>query len=98
MIIIHADIFVLPDKKADFLEAAKPLIAASQAEEGNLRYTLTEQTDQEDAFTMVEVWKDQQAVEAHNGSEHFQTFMRQAPAFASKPSQIHVFAGTEVKG
>ncbi|MBT2571305.1 putative quinol monooxygenase [Planococcus sp. ISL-110] len=97
MMIIHANLQVKPDQEQAFLEEAKKLIQASRAEAGNIRYDLMKSTEQAGHFTMVEVWKDAEAIAAHNTSEHFTAFGQKAPAFMAAPLELNVFSGEPVK-
>ena len=97
MLIIHAHLQVIPAQEEAFLQAIKGLVAASQAEEGNLGYVLMKSTEQEHRYTMIEKWADAAAVAAHNASAHFQAFIKQAPSFVSAPMEVEVFAGEPVK-
>ncbi|NRR23477.1 putative quinol monooxygenase [Brevibacillus sp. MS2.2] len=97
MLIIHAHLQVIPSQEEAFLQATKALVAASQAEEGNVGYTLLKSTEQEYHYTMVEKWKDADAVAAHNASAHFQAFVKLAPSFFAAAMELEVFAGEPVK-
>lgn len=48
------------------MESVKELIEASRVEAGNVSYNLLKDTDKNDTYLMVEQWKDQEAVVAHN--------------------------------
>ncbi|MEC0232766.1 putative quinol monooxygenase [Paenibacillus kribbensis] len=91
MVIIHADMKVLPEKREVFLQQTQGLISASQAEEGNVRYTLMQDLNDPNAFTMVEEWKDAAAVDFHNKSAHFQTFVAAAKELLAAPLQVNAF-------
>ncbi|MGQ3480727.1 putative quinol monooxygenase [Paenibacillus sp. TY11] len=91
MIIIHADMKVLPEKRETFLQQTQGLISASQAEEGNVRYTLMQDLNDPNAFTMVEEWKDAAAVDFHNKSAHFQAFVAAAKELLAAPLQVNAF-------
>ncbi len=93
MIIVHATFHVNPAKEADFLENMKPLIAASQAEEGNVSYDLHKAVGQENVYTMVEIWRDQEAVGLHNASAHFTSFAAGAKEYLAAPLDIKAFEG-----
>lgn len=97
MMIIHANLQVKPDQEQAFLEEAKVLIQASREEAGNIRYDLMKSTEQAGHFTMVEVWKDAEAIAAHNKSEHFTAFGQKASAFMAAPLELNVFSGESVK-
>lgn len=97
MIIIHANLQIKPDQEQAFLEEAKTLLAASRAEEGNVSYDLMKSTEQENQFTMIEVWKDIEATTIHNTSEHFTAFTKKAATFMAAPMGLKVFSGEAVK-
>ena len=62
----------VPQKNLDtFLALAKPLVAASQAEEGNCFYHLHQSQENPEELVFIEGWKDQAAIDNHNISAHF---------------------------
>lgn len=93
MIIIHAGFKVNAEKENDFLNEIRSLVAASRAESGNISYDLMKDTEQDGAYTMVEVWESAEAVAAHNSSEHFTSFVGKAPQFMAAPLQVKMFNG-----
>ena len=96
MIIIHADMQVKPEKREAFLQTIQPLVAGSQAEEGCLRYTLTQDVANLDRFTMIEVWKDEAAVERHNASAHFTGFFKVSTDFFAVPLKAEKFNAADL--
>jgi quinol monooxygenase YgiN len=96
MIIIHATLQVNQDKKVEFLQEVQPLIAATRAESGNISYRLLNDTEEENVFTMVEIWEDLQAVSQHNSSEHFTAFIAKAKEFLSAPLTAKIFEGQPI--
>ncbi|MEZ0480353.1 putative quinol monooxygenase [Planococcus sp. SSTMD024] len=97
MLIIHAHLQVKPDQEQAFLNESKILIEASRKEPGNIQYDLVKSVEQEGHFMMVEVWKDAQAIEAHNSSEHFTAFSKKAAGFMSAPMELKVYSGEAVQ-
>lgn len=71
MIVIIARAEVLPEKLDEYIRLAKELEHESRQEQGCISYTLHRSTDHPMVFTVVEQWKDRQAIEAHNASAHF---------------------------
>lgn len=96
MIIIHAEMKINPTVEAEFLETVQELIKSSRAEAGNVSYKLMKDMDQDNTYLMVEQWKDQEAVGAHNASSHFQAFVAKAPKYLTAPLNAQVFAGQPV--
>jgi quinol monooxygenase YgiN len=97
MIIIHAEFHINPTKEQAFLEEIRPLVAASRAEEGNISYDLMKDTERESVYTMVEVWKDTAAVEIHNASEHFTSFVGRAPEYLAAPLDVKIYEGNKIE-
>lgn len=97
MILIHAGFQVDPMKEADFLTEVGLLVKASREEAGNLSYQLFKDTEQEQRFMMVEVWKDAAAVDTHNSSLHFTSFAAKAGEFLTAPLDIQVYDGQPMK-
>ncbi|MDO3411648.1 putative quinol monooxygenase [Saccharibacillus sp. CPCC 101409] len=93
MIIVHAEFQVDPTKEEAFVNDLKPLIAASQAEEGNISYSLHKSVDREHVYTMVELWRDREATGIHNQSEHFTSFVAKAGQYLTAAPEIKAFEG-----
>ena len=71
MIKIIAKRLVREECVEQYLSLAKELVAASQAEPGCVTYTLNRCAENSRQFCFIEIWKDQDAINAHNASEHF---------------------------
>lgn len=96
MIIIHALMQVNPAREEEFLEVAKTLIAATHEEEGNLSYELYKHPVEGNLYIMVETWRDQAAVAAHNTSPHFTGFAAQAGSFLTAPLDVKLYNAEEL--
>ncbi|PYM93408.1 MAG: hypothetical protein DME04_11255 [Candidatus Rokuibacteriota bacterium] len=62
-VVTHVD--VIPPRKEDGLAAVKQLGADSRGAAGNVRFEGVQQTNRPNHFTVVEIWKDAKAVDAH---------------------------------
>lgn len=71
---IVARLEVLPGKEQEFIGKAEPLIQGTRAEEGNISYNLYQNPANPVAFIFYEEYKDQQAMDTHAASAHFQAF------------------------
>ena len=71
MIKIVAKMLVKADKVEEFKATAKELVEKSRAEEGNVFYALNVSTTNPRLLAFIECWKDQAAIEFHNGTAHF---------------------------
>jgi quinol monooxygenase YgiN len=63
-VVTHVD--VIPPRKDDGIAAIKQLGEDSRRGEGNLRFEVVQQTNRPNHFTVVEIWKDARAAEAHS--------------------------------
>lgn len=96
MYIIHAYIKVDSNQQEKFLEQAKDLIAGSRAEEGNISYQLYQDTNETNAFVMVEEWKDMEAIKYHGQTEHYKRFGVNTKDLLSAPTNVKRFEVKEV--
>ncbi len=71
MIKIVAKMMVQEEKIRDFTVTAKELVEKSEAEEGNISYSLNVSFDNPRQFAIIEFWKDQEAIDFHNNTAHF---------------------------
>ncbi|MBC8530500.1 putative quinol monooxygenase [Gehongia tenuis] len=95
MIIIVAKSVVKPGCKAAYIAAARELIEKSQAEPGCLTYDLYEDLNDPSTLTMIEFWKDQAAIDAHNASPHFTTIVPKLAEFREGPGEVHFYQKAE---
>lgn len=94
MIKIVAKIVVQEDKIEEFQKMAAELVEKSQAEEGNVSYSLNQSTQDKCQHAFIEIWKDNDAIEKHNASEHFTTILPKLGEMASEPLTVDLY--TEV--
>ncbi|MFL6797690.1 MAG: putative quinol monooxygenase [Xanthobacteraceae bacterium] len=71
-VVTHVD--VPPPKKDDCIAALKTLVAASRKEPASVRFDIFQQGSRPNHFTVVEIWKDQAAYEAHITASHTKAF------------------------
>ena len=62
--VTHVD--VIPPHKDNGVAAVKQLAEDSRKHAGNLRFEVVQQTNRPNHFTVVEIWTDAKAVEAHS--------------------------------
>jgi quinol monooxygenase YgiN len=63
-VVTHVD--VIPPRKDDGVAALQRLGEASRKDDGNLRFEVVQQTSRPNHFTVVEVWRDAPAAQAHS--------------------------------
>ncbi len=66
--VTHVD--YIPPKKDEGIAALGQMVEPSRRDAGNLRYDVLQQLNRPNHLTLVEVWKDQKALEAHEGASH----------------------------
>lgn len=71
-VITHVD--VIPPRKDDGLAALRQLADDSRAAAGNLRFEIVQQTNRPNHFTVIEIWRDTKAVEAHSMADATRRF------------------------
>ena len=71
MITIVAKSIIKNGMKENFRQTARELIVKSREEEGCISYNLYEDIDNEDILVFIEEWKDQNVIQLHNESKHF---------------------------
>lgn len=60
----------------ELLTVFQQLLKASRQESGNLRYDLHQVKNNAQQFVFIETWASEEAVQAHNASPHFATFLQ----------------------
>lgn len=73
-ITIKAFLQAQPGKEEALKKELKKAIAPSRAEAGCLEYVLLESEAQDGVFIFSEKWKDEEAVQQHIQSEHYQAY------------------------
>jgi quinol monooxygenase YgiN len=74
-VVTHVD--VPPPKKDECIAALKSLVADSRKEPGSVRYDIFQQGNRPNHFSVVEIWKNQSAYDAHITAAHTKKFRDQ---------------------
>ena len=82
------------EKIEEFKSLMKELVEKSSAEEGNIHYSLNVSRENPRMFAFIELWRDQEAIDKHNATEHFQ---RLVPMMRSmrEDSELDIFTDVE---
>lgn len=91
MIKIVAEWFVKPESRDKFLELCEEIIEGTRAEAGNISYALHENISDRNHLTFIEEWKDQDAIDFHNNSEHFVKIVPQLKDLCSDKPRIILY-------
>lgn len=76
--------------------ALQALVPPSRAEAGCIKYDLHVDTAQPALFIVYEIWRNQQALDQHASSNHFQTFLKTAEPFLATPLEVRVLDRVDV--
>jgi quinol monooxygenase YgiN len=71
-VLTHAD--AIPPGKDEALALLKQLAETSRNNNGNVRFEVLQQSSRQNHCTIVEIWQDQQALEAHAMAAHTRQF------------------------
>jgi quinol monooxygenase YgiN len=71
-VVTHVD--VPPPRKDECVDMLKKLADDSRKDDGNLRYDVVQQSNRPNHFTVIEVWKNRKAFEAHSMAAHVRDF------------------------
>ncbi len=85
MIVLVLKIEVKEGKKEEFLKVAELLVEGSQKEDGNIEYNIYQDLDDENTVAFIEKWKDQEALDFHEKTEHFTNNIDNLLALCAKP-------------
>lgn len=73
MIIVTVKMTAKPGKRARFFDLAGKCVEESRKEEGNISYGIFASIENDSDFLIYEEWKDQEAIDTHMATEHYQT-------------------------
>jgi len=89
--VINARISVKPEATEQFISFTKNIIEQSNLEQGCLVYKLYQEVSDPSSFIFYEVYENQEAVDFHNSTSHFKTFIGQITAILAESPQIDVY-------
>lgn len=78
-------------KTEQFLQLANSMITKSNSENGCIIYKLLSEVDKENSFLIYEKYENEKAVETHNSSEHFKSFLNSVMPLVIKQPIIEIF-------
>ena len=91
MITIIAKQIIRKDCIEQYHALAKELVEKSRAEEGNISYTSNQSIQDERIHCFIEVWKDQEAIDIHNATEHFTRIVPQFGVMFDGPEVVDLY-------
>jgi quinol monooxygenase YgiN len=84
-----------PGAEADLVAAMRTLVPQSKAEPGCIQYDLHVDIADPTVLIVYEIWRDQQALDSHVGSPHFQAFLATATPLLSDALDVRVLSKVE---
>jgi quinol monooxygenase YgiN len=96
MIVVVGRVSTDTAKRAQLLEVAHKVAAASREEAGCTSYRIFEDTERPNEFVFVEEWASDEALKQHFGTSHIGEFMQAIPGtIVSAPDvKFHQIAST----
>jgi quinol monooxygenase YgiN len=90
LLYLVATLEAVPGSEGLLLDALSALVLQSRAEPGCIQYD--PHVDIADAKTLIvyEIWRNQQALDDHASSSHFQAFLKTAEPMLSAPLDVKV--------
>ena len=89
--VINARITVKPAAIEKFISLAEIIVEQSNLEKGCLVYKLYQEVGNPSSFNFYEVYENQDAVDFHNATQHFKTFIGQITEILAESPMIEVF-------
>lgn len=98
MIITIVDVWVKPAHIEDFKEAILKNVEGSLLEPGNVRFDLLQDSEDPAKFTLYEVFRTEEDIQAHKETEHYLTWRATVQDWMAKPrkgTRYNLIAPTE---
>jgi quinol monooxygenase YgiN len=76
VVVVVGTVHARPDKVAELRALLESQVAPSRADDGCLRYELSESASDPTLFMTVEQWSSQESLNAHLGSDRIQDFLK----------------------
>jgi quinol monooxygenase YgiN len=100
MIVVTGRVQTAAALRAELLQVAQTMCAASRTDAGCIGYRCYEDTEQPDHFVFVEEWADEESLQAHFRQRHTTEFMGKMASLVSGPPDalFHTIASTRRLG
>ena len=87
MLVVHVHVRIRPERIGDFLAATVINARASLAEPGVLRFDIIQDQADPARVVLVEVYRDEQASQAHKLTPHYTTWRDSVAEMMAKPRE-----------
>ena len=85
MIVLVLKLVLQEGKREEFTKIAKLLVEGTRKEAGNIEYNVYEELDEPNTVAFIEKWKNQEAIDLHEKTEHFTGNIGKLVALCAKP-------------
>jgi (4S)-4-hydroxy-5-phosphonooxypentane-2,3-dione isomerase len=96
MIAVLVYLHVKPDSVDQFVAETKANARNSRKESGVVRFDVIQQTDDPSRFVLFELYRDEQAIEAHRATAHYANWRDAVPAFLVTERTRTIYRAIEV--
>ena len=76
-------------------QVLRGMVSPTRNEPGCNRYDLYCTKDSPASYVLFEIYKDQAALEAHRGTEHYKSYRARIPELLSEPIKVQVLTGLD---
>ena len=91
MIVMHATVPVDPESREEALDLARELAEASREEDGVVDYRVATDAEDPNLVRVFEQYEDEEAVDAHMSSDHFESFQAEIAAHLAGEPTLYRF-------
>jgi quinol monooxygenase YgiN len=88
MIVVVGRVRTDAEKRAELVQIARTVVAASRQDEGCISYRFYEDTEVANDFVFIEEWESDDALQKHFATAHIAEFMRAVPAALTAPPDV----------
>jgi quinol monooxygenase YgiN len=93
---VVASFFPKPSQEKQVEQVLRDMISPTRAEPGNQRYELYVGNGTPAMFVLLEMYKDQAAVEAHRGTEHYKAYRSRIGGLLAEPIKVEVLRALDI--
>lgn len=91
MLIVIGEAEAAPDCREQMLEAVTAMADATKSDDGCERYGFYADVTRPDVLLSVEVWRDQESLDAHMNHAHTADFLAVVPNLVAGPPTMSIF-------
>jgi quinol monooxygenase YgiN len=95
-IAVVASFLPKPSQEKQVEQVLRGMISPTRAEPGNQRYELYAGNGAPAMFILLEMYKDQPAVEAHRVTEHYKAYRARIGDLLSEPIKVQVLRAVDI--